>query len=363
MIFPYELGNDYYGDVKSFGDAFLEFSSRFNFKSDEQALEALCIGVYWYLYGTTALDLNGNIHQALANLAEYRRAFPEDKPFIDELRGKLLTKFLFKPFAKNHEKLTHENLELLINFLEATGDYADQIPHFRNFEHDLDDCIGLTRWFCKNSHSYLGSYTSNLDSYLENNHSNHLMEEDVIFYHGHELEYHLNMLGAEIMNRIFRKDFEKRPRKAIILPGCMNANSKKCRAKEDRLGQVCTFCNPKCNVYKIAKEYGDYEVYIVSHESTAFKGAGKEDVDELGIVGITCVLNLISGGWKSSNLSIPPQCVLLEHVACKSHWLEDDIYGEISDDELKAKLESDCVLADSKLDGTLIKESNKEITQ
>lgn len=338
IIFPYELNDDYYFDVKDFADEFLDFSRKFNFKDEEETFEALCIGVYWYLYGTTALDLDSNIHQALANLAEYRRAFPEDKPFIDELRGKLLTRFLFKPYKKNEEDLTNENLDLLINFLEATGDYIDQIPHFRNFTHDLEDCLSLTKWFCKNSTKYLGGYTSNLNNYLENNHTNHLMEEDVIFYHGHELEYHLNMLGAEIMNRIFRAEYEKRPRKAIVLPGCMNANSKKCKAKEDRLGKVCTLCNPKCNAYKITKEYSDYEVYMVAHESTAFKGATKEDAQELGILGITCVLNLISGGWKSSNLSIPPQCVLLEHVACKSHWLSEDIYGEINDDELRLKI-------------------------
>lgn len=284
------------------------------------------------------MDLNSNIHQALANLAEYRRAFPEDKPFIDELRGKLLTKFLFMPYRENHEKLTEENLEMLINFLEATGDYMDQIPHFRNFTHNLDDCFTLTKWFCKNSQKYLGEYTSNLEKYLEKNGSSHMMEEDVIFYHGHELEYHLNMLGAEIMNRIFKEEYDKRPRKAIILPGCMNSNSRNCKAKEDRLGHVCTFCNPKCNVFKIAKQYPDVETYIVSHESTAFKGARKEDTEELGILGITCVLNLISGGWKSANLSIPPQCVLLEHVACKSHWLDEDIYGEIDMDELESKI-------------------------
>ena len=338
IIFPYELDSDYYSRVKVFGDEFIEFSKKFDFKNDEESLEALCIGVYWYLYGTTALDLNSNIHQALANLAEYRRAFPEDKIFIDELRGKLLTKFLFKPFEKNDESLTEKNLGLLINFLEATGDYIDQIPHFRNFTHELDDCISLTRWFCKNSRKFLGEYTSNLEKYLENNGSSHLMEEDVIFYHGHELEYHLNMLGAEIMNRIFRDEYNKRKRKAIILPGCMNSNSKKCKAKEDRLGHVCTLCNPKCNVYKITKQYPNHEVYIVSHESTAFKGAKKEDKEELGIMGITCVLNLISGGWKSSNLSIPPQCVLLEHVACKSHWLNEDISGKINEKELDSKM-------------------------
>lgn len=109
-------------------------------------------------------------------------------------------------------------------------------------------------------------------------------------------------------------------------------------AKEDRLGHVCTFCNLQCNVYRIARQYADHEVYIVAHESTAFKGATKKDMEEIGILGITCVLNLISGGWKSANLSIPPQCVLLEHVACRSHWLEEDEYGDIDMDELKTRI-------------------------
>lgn len=338
LMFPYILDNDYYSDVADFCDEFLEFSKGFNFKNEEETLEGLCIGVYWYLYGTTAMDLNSNIHQVLANLAEYRRAFPEDKPFIDNLRGKLLTKYLFKPYMKNEEKLTPENLDLLVNFLEATGDYMDQVPHFRNFTHNLDDCISITKWFCQNSAKHLGRYTSHLNNYLENNHANHLMEEDVIFYHGHELEYHLNMLGAEIMNRMFKAEYDERPRKAIVLPGCMNANSKKCKAREDRLGLVCTFCNPKCSAYKITRQYPDHEVYIVSHESTAFKGANRNDVEELAIIGITCVLNLISGGWKSSNLNIPPQCVLLENVACKKHWLSEDIYGKIDEEELKLKI-------------------------
>ena len=337
-IFPYKLNENYYKNVKSFGDEFLKYSEKFKFKNDEETLEALCIGVYWYLYGTTALDLNSNIHKALSNLAEYRRSFPEDKIFIDELRGKLLTKFLFKPFKKNNEKLNKDNLTLLINFLEATGDYIDQLPHFKNFNHNLEDCISLTKWFCKNSDKYLGEYTSQLEKYLKNNTSSHLMEEDVIFYHGHKLEYHLNMLGAEILNRVYKEDYNTRKRKVIILPSCMNINKEKCKAQKENLGKKCTLCNPKCNVYQITKQYKKQEVYMISHESTAFQGATKEDKETIGIIGITCVLNLISGGWKANKLTIPPQCVILEHVACKKHWLNEDTPTTINNKELERKI-------------------------
>ena len=61
IIFPYELNDDYYSRVGDFGDEFFKYCQKFNFENDEESLEALCIGVYWYLYGTTALDLNSNI--------------------------------------------------------------------------------------------------------------------------------------------------------------------------------------------------------------------------------------------------------------------------------------------------------------
>ena len=60
-------------------------------------------------------------------------------------------------------------------------------------------------FFSKNNGKYLGECISNLDNYIENNGSSHKMNEDVIFYHGHELEYHLNMLGVNIMNGILER--------------------------------------------------------------------------------------------------------------------------------------------------------------
>ncbi|HEX3013208.1 MAG TPA: DUF116 domain-containing protein, partial [Methanobacterium sp.] len=88
----------------------------------------------------------------------------------------------------------------------------------------------------------------------------------------------------------------------------------KCRAKDTNLGLRCTECSKSCNVHKLTKmgdKYG-FEVYIVSHESSAFSKSTKEDRNELGIVGVACVSNLIAGGWKAGSLGIPAQCVLLD---------------------------------------------------
>ena len=101
----------------------------------------------------------------------------------------------------------------------------------------------------------------------------------------------------------------------------MKIDQKHCQAVEKRLGEVCTACNPECEIAKINNEY-DCEIYLVSHKSSAFQNATDEDKKDLAIVGVACPLNLISGGWKAATFGMPPQCVLLDKVACSRHWLK-----------------------------------------
>jgi uncharacterized protein len=159
--------------------------------------------------------------------------------------------------------------------------------------------------------------------FLHEKHSKHLFKEDVIFCGRKRVEYHPNMIGAEIMNRSFRKDFEIRPRKALLLPGCIRAkNTENCRVQETNLGLECTGCLKSCRVNELSKtgKKQGFEVYMVSHESSAFSSSTKEDRDELGIVGVACVSNLIAGGWKADSLGIPAQCIILDYCGCKNHW-------------------------------------------
>lgn len=79
--------------------------------------------------------------------------------------------------------------------------------------------------------------------------------------------------------------------------------------------------------------------YLVSHKSSAFQNATDEDKKDLAIVGVACPLNLISGGWKAATLGMPPQCVLLDKVACSRHWLKEDVPSSINKKELKKILE------------------------
>jgi hypothetical protein len=76
----------------------------------------------------------------------------------------------------------------------------------------------------------------------------------------------------------------------------------------------------------MGRKFG-FSVHLVPHESSVFSGgAGKKLIGEgVGIVGIACVSNLVSGGWKAKGLGLQPQCVLLDHCGCRKHWHEEGI--------------------------------------
>ena len=83
-------------------------------------------------------------------------------------------------------------------------------------------------------------------------------------------------------------------------------------------------CSSSCNVNKLRKQgeiYG-FEVSVIPHEEdlTSLKN---RDNSSYGIVGIACVLNLVSGGFKALRLGFIPQCVILDEVGCRNHWLLD----------------------------------------
>lgn len=282
---PYEVNDSYYRDVKRFASEFLDFAHNY-FDDDEKILEGLIVSIYW-------------------------------KMCCDKF----------------------SSLEQIIDYLEYIGDFNDQLPYLRKWENvDFSTYLVLREWFCKNAQKYLSSYTFNLNDYLKKYEDIPKSKQEEIFFNSPKELYYLNMLCFEIMGRIFRPDYESRKRKAIVLPTCMKIDQKHCQAVEKRLGEVCTACNLECEIAKINNEY-ECEIYLVSHKSSAFQNATDEDKKDLAIVGVACPLNLISGGWKAATLGMPPQCVLLDKVACSRHWLKEDVPSSINKKELKKILE------------------------
>jgi hypothetical protein len=83
------------------------------------------------------------------------------------------------------------------------------------------------------------------------------------------------------------------------------------------------------------KKYG-FSAVIIPHESSISNSKGNMLFDEdTGVIGIACVLNLISGGWMLKDKEIPAQCVLLDYCGCKNHWHNEGLPTELNFNELK----------------------------
>lgn len=361
--------NDYYKDVSVLADEILangkvlcksileDFASyvKLNLTKekrsiDEYFIELLNLGIMWQLYSDDALDLSEMPKKFLSNLKELRQNNVSIKPCIDFIRGILSTIFLYPNDNYNSSvKFTIKNFEKLIGWMNASGEFNEEVTRFaiwNKYLYSLDfeavnkffsSVITLELYFSARCESVLSKYTRNVNVFLKSDYQKHKWREDVILCGRQSVEYHLNMVGAEIMNRVYRDEFLKASHKKLILPGCMRYNSEEnCRAAETSEGKRCRKCSSECTVNKLTalgEKYG-FEVLIVEHESSAFKKTNTQ-YGKVGIVGVACVLNLLSGGFKARRLNLVPQCVILDYCGCKNHWDDEGIVTNINIDKLK----------------------------
>ncbi|OPY26929.1 MAG: hypothetical protein A4E28_02256 [Methanocella sp. PtaU1.Bin125] len=314
---------------------------------DEYAFELLMLGTLWRTYADDALDVPGRWAGVISALSRLRQQGGVVKAAADGLRGVLATIFLAPSDRDWRPKATLEHFDGLMRWMDATGDYVQEVRRMRGWRAywagqpgtavaaDIDVAIGFAAWFEGRSLTALGRYTPNVEKFLREKQPAHRWKEDVIFSARRRVEYHLNMVGAEIMNRTFRADFRRTKHKAVILPACMRYYPKpQCKARSNGLSCECAECTPQCRVNQITKmgrKFG-FSVHLVPHESSVFSGdAGKQLIGEgVGIVGVACVSSLVSGGWKAKGLGLPPQCVLLDHCGCRKHWHDQGIPTDIN---------------------------------
>lgn len=345
----YNLTDHYYKDITAFtdmvlenADNFLDFLDDFQIDKREVVLHTLMIGIYWQNYSKYCLNLNNHSKDLLNSLYNLRNEVPFLKSDVDELRGELINKTLLNEGCEND--LSVNNLKLLFNWLESSGEYLDIVKNLNYFLDYLEinnvlfDILTFAGWFCKNAKKYLSVYTSNVSKFITKNTNDYIGREDEIFCMSLESEYYLNMLGAEILNRTLKADYDNRSRKSVVIPKCMGSCNN-CKAVYSNLGFICQDCNNKCNISKIHKKglKEGFETYIIPHGSKAFEQASKKDKSELGIVGVSCILNLIAGAYKASSLGIPVQCVIIDYVGCR-HWTSKDFPTTINISELDKRL-------------------------
>jgi hypothetical protein len=359
--------NQYYRDVKILADETLVYGEKKykqliddfriciranNFEAlrsrEEYILEALIIGVLWNVYSSNAKLLTKINEKILVKLVNLRKNGGKIKTYADFIRGFFSTIFLTRK-SKDEIDISFLSFKKLEAWLLASGEFNEEVKRFSNWERYLkilpeekltDTLKGLIEygvWFENKSEHIVGKYTLNVKPFLEKQKITHGFKEDIIFTGRQRIEYHLNMVGAEILNKAFRGDFLKTRNKKLLIPICMRYNGgNECKAKAEKDGYVCGHCTKECRINKLSEmgnELG-FQVLIIPHGSSAFADKNVK-YGEIGIVGVACLLNLLSGGFAARQLNLVPQCVILDYCGCKKHWHQQGIVTDINMNELK----------------------------
>jgi hypothetical protein len=316
---------------------------------NEYAFEILILGVYWQAHWHVALQLAGGPQNILEKFGRWRKQSDFFKPGIDFLRGILGTRYLISNnhHAEDLPALTVENFSRLLRWMAATGELTEEVKRLKPWKSFLEGrpnpkatailevTTNLAAWFEFSAQERVGSYTENVDQFLSQKHPRYRWREDIFFCGRQPVEYHLNMVGTEILNRSFKTEFSQTDHKVVILPPCMKAKLESgCEAVETPQGERCMACTPGCRVHQLTKlgEKHGFTVLVMPHDLDVFSGNGEgiSGTTSTGIVGVSCPLTNVMGGWEMKEMGVPAQGVLLDYCGCPWHWHDEGIPTDIN---------------------------------
>ena len=368
---PYSLkstngsSNEYYQVIAAFADRWLEgagvclarpvgaFLATLGQERTfaEAAFEMLALGVLLREHGAEALGFPLAPAWVLARLVEAQDFLPlpsieqpvkairgfvhglassQDVPddAVDEL-----------PFGEGAAAV----VERLLGWLRAQGQnaQADRLEQWAGFLSGLDKqaaeailacCLLLADDFAASSAAVLAPYTAQVEPFIAGIPDGGRWRYDSSLITRTQVEYHLGMLGTEILSRAYRQRFLAMPRKIVVVPDCLCARSRRvapedspdCQAERTALGGHCTGCTPGCRVNILTRlgERRGFEVSILPDEMRGMGLTACSKLDGVGVVGVSCALTNWDAGWQVTGSGVPAQGVLLDYPGCKSHWSE-----------------------------------------
>jgi uncharacterized protein len=319
---------------------------------EEYIFDLLNLGILWRTYGQTALSVRIAPFRFLAQLAEWRKKHPLFKPLIDIIRGFMMSFLLIPSKKKSKVNIPRDlhDIERLVAWLDATGDFREDAFRYirwlgywatitpNHFNELMFSILSFTDWFEKESLIHLGMFTPNVGTFVAEHKDFYRWREDRFACLRSRVEYHLNMVGAEIMNRAFREEFIACKRKTVLAPGCMRMRSaKECEGTKTPDGIQCSGCESACHINQI-RMLGlkqNFQVMVLPHSSDLSRWAAKPGAPSRGVVGVACLSVLVQGGWELKRYDVPAQCVLLNQCGCKKHWDREGFPTELDVRELK----------------------------
>ncbi|MBK7029287.1 MAG: DUF116 domain-containing protein [Bacteroidales bacterium] len=242
-------------------------NKRIDSSRHEYLLELLMIGIFWTNYSTKAIKTNRFSTIILTELYKLRKRYPSQKSRIDKIRGILAYQLLEQRNQALEIEYTDKNFYRLLNWLHSTDEFNEEVKKMKSWLEFFKTKNNSYIWQILNSSCYfaerfssdgknaLGKYTTNIECFQAINKINYQNKEDYFLVNRKENEYHLNMFGAELLNRELKSGFLQTKKKVLLLPTCMRKEpASGCKVKDDGIEKKCTYCNSNCNIGKIAAQ-------------------------------------------------------------------------------------------------------------
>lgn len=347
----YETDTEVDGFVEDFSDFVKKNKTELLRTHNEYLVEFLMIGVYWTNYSGNASVTGSFSKSLLKKLYKQRKRFPEYKAEIDKVRGILAYMFLGKNNRVLSANFNLRSFTSLLSWMSASGEFNEEVQRLQNWAAFLkttnetytgrliETSVLFAERFSVKGIESLSKYMQNLNYFHQNTLPSYKYREDYFFASRSENEYLLNMFAAEVLNRGLHKDFIKTKKKVLLLPTCMRkAPASGCKAKSDGKELVCVSCSSECNIGKVSSEMKKEGItsYLIPHSSEFSKFLVKwKNCPDTSLIGVACVLNLITGGYEMKRLNISSQCVFLDYCGCKKHWDKDGIATSLNVNQLK----------------------------
>ncbi len=310
----------------------------------ECAFELLALGVLLREHGGQAARLGHNN----ADLLEWLNVLQERQPWaegvVKRMRGMLGAANRAWHSERGPIFASPEDVQNLIEWLEAHGEpvQAERFTEWLVFfvetrppdltRQAILQCWRLAETFETESQAALGQYTVDANLYRTGNAPKVHYRYDAPLITRSRQEYHLGMLGTEVLNQAYSAGYRAAKRRLVIVPVCMRAQPEgKCQAIQTPMGAQCAGCTPTCRVHQITqlgKKHGVAVVCIPDDELANLCVSSGQAGSGLGVLGVACALRNWSAGWEAQKLGLNAQGTLLDFPGCKKHWNGKDIPTE-----------------------------------
>jgi uncharacterized protein len=319
----------------------------------EYAFELLVIGVLLSEHSADIARMTGFTRSMLKGLVSIQKRWPPTEKAIKPLRG--WTAALARILARGQSNRAGKaSLPDLLDWLRANEENG-QAARLAQWQDYFDStpgviaasaaCLALAGRFIEASQAALGKYTAQVPVFLKESAPKRRWQYDAEFVSRTRPEYHLGMLGTEVLNRAYRQRFLTTSKRIVIVPPCMRFQPEQvCQAVATVFGAHCQACTPTCRIHQLTRlgEKKGFGVFIMPDELRVFNTGGKDSgpgPGQIGVVGVSCALTNWGGGWDVAEMGIPAQGLLLDYCGCSYHWDKQGIPTDINFKSIEEMIE------------------------